>query len=291
MEDAAVNGPIEPQGEPLPELPRRGFLTTSLITGLTLATTRVEAQAIHTASDGLVAGDVRVPVADGVLPAYCARPEGGGPFPVVLVIEEVFGVHEYIRDVCRRFAHEGYLAVAPELYARQADLTKMTDFEQIIREVISKAPDATLLSDLDQTAAWTHGQGGDPARLVVNGFCRGGRATWLYAAHNPNLRAAVAWYGPLGGQASPIQPHTASSVAAAIHCPLLGLYGAKDDVIPVADVQAVAGAARRAGKTVEIVIYPEAGHAFHADYRPSYVKSAADDGWARTLAWFRNYDA
>ena len=274
--------------EPEP-LARRAFVMTSLVAGLTLAATRVEAQAIHTDSDGLDAREVRIPVADGTLPGYAAKPTGPGPFPTVLVVEEIFGVHEYIKDVCRRLAKQGYLAVAPELYARLADLSKMSDVGQIIRDVISKAPDATMLSDLDHAAAWSHANGGDPARLAVIGFCRGGRATWLYAAHSPNLRAAVAWYGPLGGPATPIQPTPASAVATHLNCPLLGLYGGKDDGIPVGDVQAAAAAAKRAGKTVEVVVYPEAGHAFHADYRPSYVPAAAADGWERTLAWFKRY--
>lgn len=269
---------------------RRGFLMTSLIAGLTLATTRAEAQAIHTDADGLDAHEVQIPVADGSLPGYAAKPQGPGPFPTVLVIEEIFGVHEYIKDVCRRLAKQGYLAVAPELYARLADLSKMSDIQQIFHDVILKAPDATMLSDLDHTAIWASTHDGDPGRLAVMGFCRGGRDTWLYAAHNPNLKAAVAWYGPVGGPTSPIQPATAGSVAAHINCPLLGLYGAKDDSIPVADVQAAAAAARRAGKMAEIIIYPDAGHAFHADYRPSYVRDAAEDGWKRASAWLKKYD-
>jgi carboxymethylenebutenolidase len=270
---------------------RRGFVMTSLIAGFTLATARVEAQAIHTGAAGLEAGDTTVPVADGALPAYYARPAGAGPFPTVLVIEEIFGVHEYIKDICRRFAKLGYLAVAPELYARIADLSKMTDVTAIIRDVISKAPDATVMSDLDATAAWAAAHGGDPSRLAVTGFCRGGRATWLYAEHNPALKAAVAWYGPVGGQTTPIQPSTAAQHAADLKCPLLGLYGGKDPSILPADVQAAAAAARAAGKSVEIVIYPNSGHAFHADYRPSYVQADAEDGWQRLLAFFKQHGA
>jgi carboxymethylenebutenolidase len=270
-------------------LARRGFVMTGLITGLTLATTRVEAQAIHTETAGLEAGETKIPVADGELPAYFARPRGAGPFPTVLVIEEIFGVHEYIKDICRRLAKAGYLAVAPELYARLADLSKMTDVQQIIGQVISKAPDATMLADLDATAAWAAANHGDPARLGVTGFCRGGRDTWLYAAHNPALKAAVAWYGPVGGQTSPIQPRTAADVAADLKAPLLGLYGAQDSGIPVEAVQAAAAKARAAGHTVEIVVFPDAGHGFHADYRPSYNAADADDGWQRMLAWFRRH--
>jgi carboxymethylenebutenolidase len=269
---------------------RRGFVMTSLITGFTLATARAEAQAIHTDSNGIVAGATRIPVSDGQLPAYYARPDGAGPFPTVLVIEEIFGVHEYIKDVCRRLAHAGYAAVAPELYARLADLSTMTDIHQIITDVILKAPDAQMLSDLDAAASWAvTANHGDAARLAVTGFCRGGRDTWLYAAHNPHLRAAVAWYGPVGGPVSDIQPHTAADVAAELKCPLLGLYGGQDASIKPADVEAAAARARAAGRTVDIVVFPDAGHGFHADYRPSYNAADARDGWARMLAWFKQH--
>ena len=277
------------QGLLTPPLARRGFVMTGLITGLTLATERVEAQAIHTDADGLVAGEVQIPVADGQLPGYAARPKGPGPFPTILVIEEIFGVHEYIKDTCRRLAKLGYMAAAPELYARIADLSKMTDAAAIVRDVISKAPDATMMTDLDSTVAWAGDYGGDPARLGVTGFCRGGRDVWLYAAHNPHLKAAVAWYGPVGGERMDIQPKTVGDIAGDIRCPLLGLYGAKDPGIPPAAVQAAENKARAAGATVEIVEYKDAGHGFHADYRPSYVRDAAMDGWERMLAWFRKY--
>src|ERR1700712_2352613 len=188
-------------------LPRRGFMMTGLIVGFSLATTRVDAQAIHTDSTGLDAGDTKIPVSDGSLPAYYARPTGAGPFPVVLVIEEIFGVHEYIKDTCKRLAKLGYVAVAPELYARQGDLSTMTDVQQIVRDVISKAPDTQVMSDLDAAAKWAAASSnGDAKRLGVTGFCRGGRKTRLYAAHNPDLKAAVAWYGPVGGNKSEIQP-------------------------------------------------------------------------------------
>ena len=265
---------------------RRHFVMTGLIAGLTLATTRVEAQAIHTDAAGLAAGETRLPVADGELPAYYARPEGAGPFPIVLVIEEIFGVHEYIRDICRRLAKQGYLAVAPELYARIADLSKMSDVHRIIQDVILKAPDAQVLSDLDAAASWAAAHGGDRARLAVTGFCRGGRDVWLYAAHNPALRAAVAWYGPIAGATSTIQPRTAGDVAAELKCPLLGLYGGQDASIKVADVQAAAARARAAGQDVQIMVYPDAPHGFHADYRPSYREADAKDGWQRMLAFF-----
>ncbi len=272
------------------KMARRGFVMTSLMTGLTLATPHALAHVIHTDAVGLQAGEVLVPVADGHIPAYAARPDGPGPFPTVLVIEEIFGVHDYIKDVCRRLAKLGYLAVAPELYARLADLSKMTDPQQIFLDVISKAPDAIILADLDSTVAWARAQGhGDTARLAVTGFCRGGRDVWLYAAHNPALKAAVAWYGPVGGTPTPIQPHTALEVASGLRCPLLGLYGGADASIPQDQVQAAAAAARSAGRTVEIVVYPDAPHGFHADYRPSYHREAAQDGWQRMLAWFRSH--
>jgi carboxymethylenebutenolidase len=269
---------------------RRGFVMTSLITGLTLATTRVEAQAIHTDTAGLEAGEVQVPVADGHVPTYRAMPQGAGPFPVVIVIEEIFGVHEYIKDTCRRLAKLGYCAVAPELYARQGDLSKMTDVQQIVRDVISKAPDAQVMSDLDAIAKWAVASSkGDAGRMGVTGFCRGGRHTWVYAAHNPNLKAAVAWYGPIGGAKTDIQPVNVLDIAGQIKCPLLGLYGGQDPGIAVADVEKARDLARAAGKTVEIQVFPEAGHAFHADYRPSFRKDAAEAGWTHMLAWFKQY--
>lgn len=269
---------------------RRGFVMTSLITGFTLATTVVRAQTIKTDTTGLEAGEVKIPTSDGMMPGYRAVPNGAGPFPTVLVIEEIFGVHEYIKDICRRLAKLGYCAVAPEIYARQGDLTKMTDVQQIVRDVISKAPDAQVMSDLDAAAKWAFASSkGDPNRLAVTGFCRGGRAVWLYAAHNPAVKSAVSWYGPLGGQRTDIQPKTAADVVRDLKAPVLGLYGAADTGIPVADVEKQRDAARAAGKTVEIVIYPDTPHAFHADYRPSYRKEAAEDGWKRMLDWFKLY--
>ncbi|MBN9560633.1 MAG: dienelactone hydrolase family protein [Alphaproteobacteria bacterium] len=270
-------------------LARRGFVMTSLIAGFTLATTRVDAQGIHTDSTGLEAGEVAIPVSDGKLPGYAARPQGAGPFPIVLVNEEIFGVHEYIKDVCRRLAKQGYLAVAPEIYARHGDLSKMTDIQQIVRDVISKTPDAEVMGTLDSAVAWAGNNHGDHARLGVTGFCRGGRNTWLYAAHNPTLKAAVAWYGPLGGTPTPIQPKTALDLAGEIKCPLLGLYGGQDKSIPEAQIREAEQRAKAAGKTVEIVIYPDAPHGFHADYRPSYRRPDAEDGWKRMLAWFKRY--
>ncbi len=272
------------------DVKRRAFIMTSLIAGFTLATARGEAATVQTGTEGLVAGPVAIPVSDGTLPGYAARPAGNGPFPIVLVNEEIFGVHEYIKDVTRRLAKRGYLAVAPEYYARHGDLSKMTDAQQIVGEVISKTPDAEVMADLDAAAKWAAANRGDPARLAVLGFCRGGRNTWLYAAHNPALKAAIAFYGPVGGTPTPIQPATATDVAASIHCPLLGLYGGQDQSIPTAAVQAAQRKAREAGKTVEIVSYPDAPHGFHADYRPSYRPADAEDAWNRALAWLKRYE-
>ncbi len=274
----------------VPPLSRRGFVMTSLMSGLTLATTRVEAQVIHTDADGIEAGEVAIPAGDGPMPAYRAVPKGEGPFPVILVVEEIFGVHDYIKDICRRLAKEGYCAVAPELYARQGDLSKMSDVKQIIAEVISKTPDAQWIADLDATAAWAVSAAkGDPQRLAVMGWCRGGRAAWLYDAHRTDLKAAVAWYGPLGGERTAIQPRTGGDVAGEIHAPLLALYGGGDTGIPVASVEAARDAAKAAGKSVELVVFPEAPHGFHADYRPSYRKEAAEDGWRRALAFLKSH--
>lgn len=270
-------------------LARRGMLMSGLMSGLTLATTRVEAQVIKTDMEGIEAGEVKIPVADGELPGYYARPKGAGPFPIIVVIEEIFGVHEYIKDVCRRFAKAGYAAVAPELYARLGDLSKMTDSAAIFRDVISKAPDATLLDDLDHAVAFAEKNHGNGAKLGVTGFCRGGRNVWMYAAHNPKLKAAVAWYGPIMATPSAIQPKTPMDIAGEIHCPLLGLYGGKDAGIKVEDVLAAQAKARAAGKTVEIQIFPDAPHGFHADYRPSYRADAATTGWVRAIAWFKEY--
>ncbi len=267
---------------------RRGFVMSGLISGLTMATTRVEAQAIHTDAAGLDAGEIKVPVADGGMPAYYARPHAGGPFPTVLVIEEVFGVHEYIKDVCRRLAKLGYLAVAPELYAREGDLTEATS-PQAASAIVSRAPERQINSDLDAAAAWAGQNRGDQGRLGVTGFCRGGRLTWLYAAHSAGPKAAVAWYGPFRGATSTIQPLGPLDVVGKINCPVLGLYAGKDPSTTPAQIAQAEAKAKGAGKTVAFVVYPDAGHGFHADYRPSYNAADAADGWARMLAWFRRY--
>jgi carboxymethylenebutenolidase len=215
-------------------------------------------------------------------------PAKGSAFPVVLVVQEIFGVHEHIKDVCRRFAKEGYCAIAPELYARQGDVSKLTDYREIFAQVVSKVPDAQVMSDLDAAVAWAAKTNiGDPARVAVTGFCWGGRITWLYAAHNPRLKAGVAWYGRLSGQATELQPKYPLDVAADLKAPVLGLYGEKDSGIPLEDVEKMRAALAAAKQPSQIVVFPEAPHGFHADYRPSYREAAARDGWAQCLAWFR----
>ena len=271
-------------------LTRRQVLVTSLATGFAVAVQPVAAATITTPSDGLVAGEVKIPVADGEIPGYRAMPAKGGNFPVVLVVQEIFGVHEHIRDVCRRFAREGYLAVAPELYARQGDVSKIADWKQIISEVVSRVPDAQVMSDLDATVAWADKSSkGDAGKVAITGFCWGGRITWLYAAHSPGLKAGVAWYGRLRGEATELQPRYPLDVVGEIKAPVLGLYGGQDQGIPVADVEDMRAALKAAGKPGEIVVFAEAGHGFLADYRPSYNAAAAADGWARALAWFRSH--
>lgn len=268
---------------------RRGFVMTSLMTGFTLAVQRAEAAAIHTDSDGLVAGEISVHTLDGTIPAYRAQPDRAGSFPIILVIEEIFGVHEYIKDVCRRLAKLGYMAIAPELYARLGDLSKMHDPQAIFSKIILKAPDATVLSDLDNTVTWAVANHGDTGRLGVMGFCRGGRDTWLYAEHNPYLKAAVAFYGPVRSATSPIQPQTPLDLAAALKCPLLGLYGGADDSIDIADVREAAARAKKAGQVVRVEVFPGAPHGFHADYRATYQQAAAEKAWGEAVAWFRGH--
>lgn len=270
-------------------LTRRGFVVTSLGTGFALAAGPVSAQAIKTDTDSLTAGEVQIPVADGQIPAYRAKPATGSNFPTVLVVQEIFGVHEHIKDICRRFAKLGYLAVAPELYARQGDVSKMTDIREIQQTVVAKVPDHQVMSDLDATARWAAGDGGDRSKLGITGFCWGGRIVWLYAAHNPDLKAGVAWYGRLVGQSTEMTPRHPIDVVNELKAPVLGLYGGADAGIPNDTVERMQAALKAANKPSEIVLYPDAPHAFHADYRPSYREGPAKDGWQRLLAWFRRH--
>ncbi|MCX9157305.1 dienelactone hydrolase family protein [Niveibacterium sp. 24ML] len=269
---------------------RRGFIAGMVATGFALAVQPVAAQTvIKTPADGLVAGPVDIPAGDITMRAYRAMPAGKGPFPVVMVVEEIFGIHEWIQDICRRLARAGYLAVAPDLFARQGDPTQYDSIPKIFENVISKVPDAQVMRDLDATAAWAATQGGDAARLGVTGFCWGGRITWLYATHNPKLKAGVAWYGRVVGQASALTPKAPSEVLADLKAPVLGLYGGKDKGIPVEQVEKMQAALKAAGSKSEIRIYPEADHGFLADYRPSFNADAAADAWPRALEWLKRH--
>jgi carboxymethylenebutenolidase len=271
------------------EVTRREFVVTSLAAGFALAVQPVSAETITTDTNGLVAGEVKVPVKDGTIPAYRAMPEKGGPFPTVLVVQEIFGVHEHIKDICRRLAKLGYFAIAPEMYARQGDVSKFTLAEiQEIFKVVQKVPDAQVMSDLDAAVAYAKATGkADTSKLAVTGFCWGGRIVWLYAAHNPDLKAGVAWYGRLVGDKSELQPKHPVDVAADLKAPVLGLYGEADTGIKVETVEKMREALKAAGKPGEIVLYPTTPHAFYADYRPSYRKEQAEDGWKRLLDWFK----
>ena len=268
------------------QMTRRAFVVGSLAAGFALAVTPVSAETITTDSNGLIAGEVKVPVAAGEIPAYRAMPASGGPFPTVLVVQEIFGVHEHIKDICRRLAKLGYFAVAPALYAREGDVSKLSDIQEIMK-VVAKVPDDQVAADLDATVAWAKSTGkADTTKLGITGFCWGGRQVWLYAAHNPSVKAGVAWYGPLQIPTSELRPHNAIDLAKEIDVPVLGLYGGADAGISVAQIEQMRAALKAAGKPSEIVVYPDTPHGFNADYRPSYRPEAAKDGWKRMRDWF-----
>ena len=272
---------------PTMDLSRRGFVVTTLATGFALTVQPVQASTITTDSAGLIAGEVQIPVKDGTIPAYRAQPVGAGPYPTLLVVEEIFGVHEHIKDMCRRFAKLGYLAIAPELYSRVGNVVAMTDIKEVMATV-NKAPDATVLSDLDATVAWAAKNRGNVRRLGITGFCRGGRTVWMYAAHNHNLKAGVAWYGPLVGTPTPEMPTNPIDVAAEIKIPVLGLYAGLDQGILADHVAAMRAKLLETGNTkCQFVVYPDAQHGFNADYRPSYNEADAKDGMSRCVAWLR----
>jgi carboxymethylenebutenolidase len=269
------------------KLTRREFAVTAVAAGYALAVRPAAAAAIHTDEDGLIAGPVMVPVADGQIPAYRAKPQGAGPFPVILVVHEIFDLHEFIQDICRRFAKLGYLAIAPSLYAREGDVSKITDIQEIIGKVVSKVPDEQVMTDLDSTAAFAFANGGDAQRLGLTGFCWGGRIAWLYAAHNPGLKAAVAWYGMV--DKAPFAPSRVLDMVGDLKAPVLGLYGGQDTSIPLGSLEEMKQKLAALHSPDEIVIYPDAGHGFFADYRPSYDAKDAPDAWARCTGWFGKY--
>jgi carboxymethylenebutenolidase len=286
----------EPKAEDwVPQVNRRDFMALSVGTGVAagfaLAAQPVVAQTmVVTDTAGLTAGEVSIPAGDRNIPGYRAMPAGGKNLPTVIVVEEIFGVHEHIKDMCRRFAKKGFLAVAPELYSRLGDVTKIADIQEVLK-IVNQAPDKQTLSDLDATTEWAAKNGGDGVRLGITGFCRGGRTVWLFATHSPKLKAGVAWYGPLAGNRTDAMPKTILDLAGEVKAPVLGLYGGQDQGIPLSQVDEMRAALKAKGKPGEIVVYPEAPHGFNADYRPSYRKEAAEDGMNRLLAWFKQHGA
>lgn len=276
---------------PNADMTRRGFVSAAVLaTGYAMAVSPASATAISTDTTGLATGAVMIPAGGASMPAYAAMPGGNGPFPTILVVQEIFGVHEHIRDICRRLAKLGYLAVAPELYFRQGDPSRIADIPTLLSSIVAKVPDAQVMTDLDATAAWAAANKGDSKRLGITGFCWGGRIVWLYAAHNPKLKAGVAWYGKLVGDSSANTPRHPVDVAAGLKAPVLGLYGGADQGIPHETVERMREAVKAGRMPVEIVVYPDAPHAFHADYRPSYREVPAKDGWGRLQKWLKGND-
>lgn len=268
------------------DLTRRQAVST-LAAGFALAVRPISAETITTDDKGIVANETLLNGGDRAYLGYRASPEGDGPFPVILVVQEIFGLHEYIRDVCRRLAKAGYLAIAPDLFARQGDVSQIKEIPDIVSKVVSLVPDEQVMQDLDGAVKFASAIGGDTTRLGITGFCWGGRITWLYAAHNPELKAAVAWYGRLDAAKDELHPKHPIDIAGELKAPVLGLYGGADQGIPnelVARMQK-----RLAGSPSEIILYPDAPHGFHADYRPSYREEQAKDGWQRMLAWFKKH--
>ncbi|HEY9850950.1 MAG TPA: dienelactone hydrolase family protein [Leptolyngbyaceae cyanobacterium] len=270
---------------------RRQFIIVSTLTaGFALAVHPISAQVINTNTDGLIAGEVKIPVEDGEIPAYRAMPATGQNFPVILVVQEIFGVHEHIQDICRRFAKLGYLAIAPEMFARQGDVSQLNDIQEIISKVVSKVPDSQVMSDLDAAVNWAEKSSkGNINKLGITGFCWGGRVVWMYAAHNPKLKAGVAWYGRLVSESTPLTPKHPIDIAPYLKAPVLGLYGGNDSGIPNNTVEQMREALKRGNTASEIILYPDTPHGFFADYRPSYRKEEAEDGWEKMLGWFKKY--
>ena len=272
------------------DITRRAFAATGLVAGFTMAAGPINAAAIVTDTKGLDAGEVSIAVADGHVPAYRARPQGAKNAPVVLVVQEIFGVHEHIKDLCRRLAHTGYYAIATSLYARFGDPGKydMAHVMDLMNDIVAKVPDDEVMSDLDSTVAFAKSEGADTARLAITGFCWGGRVVWMYTAHSPAVKAGVAWYGPLAGKPNALRPHTATDLAGDLHAPVLGLYAGLDKNIAAADIDTMRAALAKAGKTSSrIDVFADAQHGFNADYRDSYNEKDAKEGWSRMLAWFK----
>jgi carboxymethylenebutenolidase len=274
------------------DITRREFVATTLSAGLALAeaVNPIYAQAIATDTAGLTASDIKIPEPNGEIPGYRAMPSSGGPFPVALVVCEVFGLQEHIKDICRRFAKQGYLAVAPDFFSRQGDVSKLDNPADLMK-IVSKVSDAQVMADLDAAVEWASKNKGNAAKLGITGFCWGGRVTWLYAAHSPKLKAGVAWYGRVVGDPTELQPKNPIDLVPSLKAPVLGLYGGKDQGIPLESVERMREVLKKARNPSEIIVYPDAGHGFFADVRPSYRKEDAQDGWKRLLAWFKKYGA
>lgn len=270
---------------------RRDFLVTSLPVGFALAVQPVSAQTITTDMDGIKAHELKIPVADGEIPAFHAHPAKGKNFPIVLVIQEIFGVHEHIKDLCRRLAKSGYYAIAPALYARQGDPAKVENMQNLMRDIVSKVPDVQVMSDIDATLAFAGKDGGNAKKAAITGFCWGGRVVWLYAAHNPKIKAGAAWYGRVVGQPNPMQSKQPINIAGSLTVPVLGLYGGKDQGIPIESIDEMREALKQGKSKSEIIVYPDAQHGFNADYRPSYDKKDAEAAWGKMLIWFKKNGA
>jgi carboxymethylenebutenolidase len=269
---------------------RRDFLKTALGAGFAVAVMPVSAQTmIKTDTKGLTAGQVDIMVNGQKVPVYRAQPEGKTDLPVVLVVSEIFGVHEHIADVARRFAKQGYLALAPDLFIRQGEPEFVNSVAEIMKDIVARVPDRQVMGDLDACVAWAAQNGGNADKLGITGFCWGGRVTWLYSAHNPKVKAGVAWYGRLVGEITELTPLHPVDIAPTLKTPVLGLYGGKDAGIPLESVERMKAALAKGGSKSAFVVYPDAGHAFNADYRPTYVAADARDGWTRCLAWFRQH--
>ena len=269
---------------------RRDFVKVALGTGFAAAVMPVAAQnVIKTDSAGLSTGEIRLNVNGQAVPVYRAQPEGKSNLPVILVVSEIFGVHEHIADIARRFAKQGYLALAPDLFVRQGDPASYGSIPELMKEVVSKVPDAQVMTDLDACVAWAKDNGGNVDKLGITGFCWGGRIVWLYCAHNPKVKAGVAWYGRLMGDKSERTPAQPVDIAAGLKVPVLGLYGGKDTGIPLDTVEKMKGELAKGRSQSEIVVFPNSGHAFNADYRPSYMEADAKEAWQRCLAWFRKH--
>lgn len=278
----------------VPHVPfdRRTFIKAALGTGFAAAVLPVSAQTIHTDTEGLDAGEIGFQSGGTLVPAYRAQPYGKTHLPVIIVIHEIFGVHEHIADVCRRFAKLGYLAIAPDFFVREGDASVYPTIQQITQNIASKVPDPQVMGDIDAAIAWAGEHGGDTTRVGINGFCWGGRYAWLYAEHNPRVKAAVAWYGRVAGDHTANAPQNPLDLAGTLQVPVLGLYGRQDTSIPpdtLEQMKAAVAQGPQGGRGSQIVVYDDAGHAFFADYRPSYRKADAEDGWKRTIAWFKGH--